>query len=142
MRACEGDSDTLEWTQLEALYGNAEFASLIERARALLRTDMSEFERMLDERAYPSASQRLHRIKGTASFFSCDEEALAALHAAEKALALADPKFIEAKTADFHLAAGSPALGAGANLPLSLIGLTDFAGRARKGKPDLGAYQD
>ena len=24
MRACEGDSDTLEWTQLEALYGNAD----------------------------------------------------------------------------------------------------------------------
>lgn len=95
MRACEGDSDTLGWTQLEALYGNAEFASLIERARALLRTDMSEFERMLEERAYSSASQRLHRIKGTASFFTCDEEALAALHAAEKALALADPKFID-----------------------------------------------
>jgi len=60
----------------------------------------------------------------------------------DKAGLYADPKFIEAKTADFHLAAGSPALGAGANLPLSLIGLTDFAGRARKGKLDLGAYQD
>jgi hypothetical protein len=95
MRACGTDSDAFEWTQLEALYGNAEFTSLMERARALLRTDMSEFERMLDARAYWSASQRLHRIKGTASFFSCDEEALAALHAAEKALALADPKFID-----------------------------------------------
>jgi hypothetical protein len=57
----------------------------------------------------------------------------------------ADPKFANPKSFDFHLAAGSPARDAGANLPLSAIGLYDFAGNARKsaqGKADAGAYQD
>ena len=57
----------------------------------------------------------------------------------------ADPKFVAPGTFNFHLSAGSPALGAGVNLPLSVIGLFDFAGKARKsarGKVDLGAYQD
>ncbi|HEX4506668.1 MAG TPA: DUF5123 domain-containing protein, partial [Alphaproteobacteria bacterium] len=53
-----------------------------------------------------------------------------------------DPKFTNAKAANFHLGAGSPALGRGAALPLSVAGLTDFAGRPRKGKADIGAYQD
>jgi hypothetical protein len=57
----------------------------------------------------------------------------------------ADPKFVNFKRFDFHLAAGSPAIGAGATLPLSTIGLFDFAGKPRKsaqGTVDLGAYQD
>jgi hypothetical protein len=57
----------------------------------------------------------------------------------------ADPKFVAPKTFDFHLAAGSPARNAGVNLPLSTIGLFDFAGKPRKstqGKVDIGAYQD
>jgi hypothetical protein len=57
----------------------------------------------------------------------------------------ADPKFAQPGTFDFNLAAGSPALGAGAKLPLSAVGLYDFAGNPRtdaQGKIDLGAYQN
>jgi hypothetical protein len=55
----------------------------------------------------------------------------------------ADPKFANAKSGDFHLAAGSPARGVGLSLPLSAVGLTDFAGRPRmRSKTDAGAYQD
>jgi hypothetical protein len=63
----------------------------------------------------------------------------------DKASRYADPELADAKAADFHLAAGSPAQGAGTNLPLSTIGLIDFAGLPRKsieGKVDIGAYQD
>jgi len=57
----------------------------------------------------------------------------------------ADPKFVAPGSFDFNLAAGSPALGAGANMPLSAVGLYDFAGNARtdvQGKIDLGANQN
>jgi hypothetical protein len=63
----------------------------------------------------------------------------------DKASRFADPAFTNPKNFDFHLAAGSPARNAAANLPLSTIGLFDFAGKARKnaqGKVDAGAYQD
>jgi hypothetical protein len=89
------DPSAFEWAELEALYGEAPFLNLIERALAQLRADLAEFDCMLGARAYASASQRLHRMKGTASFFSCGEKTLAALHCAEKALSLADPEFIE-----------------------------------------------
>jgi Bacterial Ig-like domain (group 2) len=51
----------------------------------------------------------------------------------------ADPKFVSAATGDYHLQAGSPAIGAG----LALAGvLTDFAGtpRPQSGPTDIGAY--
>ncbi len=62
----------------------------------------------------------------------------------DKAGLYADPKFADAGAVDFHLAAGSPARGTGANLPLSTVGLTDFAGKPRTGggKTDIGAYAD
>jgi hypothetical protein len=60
----------------------------------------------------------------------------------DKASQFADPQFLGLKTFDFHLAAGSPARGAGAKLPLSVIGLSDFAGNRRGGTVDVGAYQN
>jgi hypothetical protein len=57
----------------------------------------------------------------------------------------ANPKFVDPQTLNFQLAAGSPALNAGVQLPLSLIGLFDFAGNPRTtaaGKIDQGAYQN
>jgi len=56
----------------------------------------------------------------------------------------ADPKFVAPSTFNFHLAAGSPARGAGISLPLSTVGLFDFAGKARRstGGIDVGADQD
>jgi hypothetical protein len=59
--------------------------------------------------------------------------------------AFADPKFTAPSAANFHLKSGSPALNAGKVLPLSAVGLYDFAGKPRigaQGKIDLGAYQD
>jgi len=48
-----------------------------------------------------------------------------------------DPRFVDAVGGDFHLAAGSPALGAGA----SLAQVTDnFDGTARTSPPTIGAY--
>jgi len=95
MGARAHDSSAFDWAELEAVYSEVQFSNLVERAVVQLRTDLSGFDRMLDARAYSSASQRLHRMKGTASFFTCDAKALAALHAAEKALALGEPEFID-----------------------------------------------
>lgn len=99
MPARRNDPDTrhaFDWSELEAAYGGEALTKLIERAHEQLLADLVEFDRMLDARLYANASQRLHRMKGTASFFTCDEDALAALHAAEKALALAEPELIGA----------------------------------------------
>ena len=54
------------------------------------------------------------------------------------------PGFADAAASDFRLAAGSPAIGTGMRLPLSEIGLYDFAGAPRTtgGRLDQGAYQD
>ncbi len=57
----------------------------------------------------------------------------------------ADPQFVDPATSDFQLTAGSPALDAGVLLPLSSIGLLDFAGSPRstaQGEIDQGAYQN
>ena len=95
MRACTRDSNAFDWGELEAIYGRAPFAELVDRALAQMRADLTEFDRMLDAQAYSRAAQRLHRMKGTAAFFTCDEEALAALHTAERALALAEPRLVK-----------------------------------------------
>ena len=95
MPARDNDRHLFEWAELELIYGRGEFANLIERAHAQLRADLVEFDRMLDACEYPRAAQRLHRMKGTASFFACDESTLAVLHAAEKALALLEPALID-----------------------------------------------
>ena len=95
MKAHINDSSHFDWAELEAVYGEVLFSNLVERALAQLCADLSEFDCMLDAHAYRRASQRLHRMKGTASFFTCDETVLAALHAAEKALALEEPELIE-----------------------------------------------
>jgi hypothetical protein len=57
----------------------------------------------------------------------------------------ADPQFVDPAAFDFALSAGSPALDTGVLLPLSSIGLFDFAGNPRRtaqGEIDRGAYQN
>jgi hypothetical protein len=57
----------------------------------------------------------------------------------------ANPQFVGPAAFDFRLAAGSPALDDGVKLPLSAIGLLDFAGNPRttaQGEIDQGAYQN
>jgi hypothetical protein len=54
------------------------------------------------------------------------------------------PGFVDAGKFDFRLGAGSPAIRGGIALPLSVVGLFDFAGKPRRdaqGKIDQGAYQ-
>ena len=51
----------------------------------------------------------------------------------------ADPKFVDPAAGDFHLAAGSPAIGAG----VAIGGLSDHDGvsRPQAAAVDIGAYQ-
>ncbi len=62
----------------------------------------------------------------------------------DKQSRFANPNFVDAQQLNFQLAAGSPALKAGVLLPLSSIGVFDFAGKFRttSGKIDQGAYQN
>jgi hypothetical protein len=54
----------------------------------------------------------------------------------------ADPLFANLAGFDFHLPAGSPAVGAGTNLGAAIVGTADFAGNARVvGVIDAGAYE-
>jgi Right handed beta helix region len=56
-----------------------------------------------------------------------------------------DPLFVDPATFDFRLARASPAFDAGVKLPLSWVGLFDFAGSLRttlQGELDQGAYQN
>lgn len=48
-----------------------------------------------------------------------------------------DPLFVSTVTPDFHLQTGSPAIGKGTNVSLSL----DYAGKAVKNPPSVGAYE-
>jgi hypothetical protein len=50
----------------------------------------------------------------------------------------ADPLFVDVKAFDFHLGAGSPAIGAGVSV--GTVVTTDFAFTPRAGASDLGAY--
>ena len=55
----------------------------------------------------------------------------------------ADPKFVDANSADFHLRRDSPALGKGEYLEPGLVGSQDLDGHPRMHdrKLDLGCYQ-
>jgi hypothetical protein len=50
----------------------------------------------------------------------------------------ADPNFVDSSNDDFHLSAGSPAIGAGSSIGAPT---TDLEGRVRSSAVDIGAYQ-
>jgi hypothetical protein len=55
----------------------------------------------------------------------------------------ANPQYASLTTPDFHVAAGSPAVGTGIDLGSSVVGTEDFAGNARVqgANIDIGAYE-
>lgn len=86
----------IDMSELEAIYGARALNELVARARDHLADEMAELERQVTAGAFERAMQLLHRIRGTASFFSTDESELACLLRAEQALRLGDAALVAA----------------------------------------------
>lgn len=87
---------SFDLSELRALYEPAELDELIDRALAQLVGLQCALDTHLAAGGYVDAGHVLHRMTGTASFFCCSGDALAALHDAQSALWSSDPSRIEA----------------------------------------------
>lgn len=101
MRAtkCARDADagySLDLSDLQALYSAQSLRMLISRALEHLDKQQSALDIHIAAGEYAKAAEVLHQMKGTASFFAGDAQALDALHAAEDALRASDPELAPA----------------------------------------------
>jgi hypothetical protein len=82
-------------SELLAVYGENSLRTLLAVALAEFDGQHVAFERALERRQWARAAEAVHRLNGTAAFFSSDAQSLAPLGLAERALRLADVSLVE-----------------------------------------------